>query len=53
MCGSKRNQVKQPADIDTDVVSHRKTEMKEEGDTEQYKMKLSGRVELKTHTSES
>ena len=38
--GLKRNQVRQPADIDMDVDSHRKTKMKDpnykEGDTEKY-----------------
>ena len=36
----KRNQMRQPADIDADVESHRKTKMKapssKEGDTEKY-----------------
>ena len=38
--GLERNQVRQPADIDMDVDSHRKTEMRdpnsEQGDTEKY-----------------
>ena len=41
---------------DTEVDSHRKTEMKDpnskEGDTEEYLMNLSGRAELKTCTGE-
>ena len=38
--GLERNQVRQPADIDADVDSHRETEMKDlnsnEGDTEEW-----------------
>ena len=53
---SKRNQARQAADIDMDVDSYRKTEMKdlnsEEGDTEKYLMNLCGGAEPKPHTSE-
>ena len=53
---SKRNQVRQPADIDPDVDSHRKTEMKdpstEEGDIVRYKSDLCGGAELKACASE-
>ena len=53
---SKRNQVRQSADIDEDLDNHRKTKMKDhnskEGDTENYYMKLCGWAELRAHTSE-
>ena len=44
MWGSKRNQVRQPADIDADKDSHKRTKMKdpnsEEGDRHKYQMNL-------------
>ena len=52
---SKRNQLRQPADVEMDMDSHRKIKMKdpnsEEGDTEGYQMNLSGGTEPKACTS--